>query len=82
MDRGPVPLCENQPFLSRFWKFKIPGNLKFGFLKFGLSRRASSNASATARVLDFWHLRDFRLPSPFAGDGARTKKILVWKSDG
>ena len=31
LDRGPVPLCENQPFLSRFWKFKISGNLKFGF---------------------------------------------------
>ena len=31
LDRGPVPLCENQPFLSRFRKFKIPGNSKFGF---------------------------------------------------
>jgi len=26
--------------------------------------------------LDFWHLRDFRLPSPFARDGARTKNNL------
>ena len=71
----------------------VSGNLKFleirnfEFLKFGLSRRASSNASAAARVLDFWHLSDFRLPSPFAGDGARTKKswfgrrtAVLWRS--